>query len=142
MGVPSRLQKGLSRWSVRVLLVVVGIALAAGLVIARMPRAVAAEGTLDQCLGGWPVVVFEGEDWKAALPDDARPYAQRQIPVAEWPSGMSFDESAGALLDGRGEPVFRKGDRVRVAGAIVETHGDPAPCFYTLGVKIDTITGR
>lgn len=39
-----------------------------------------------------------------------------------------------------GDHVFRNGDRLRIAGTIVETQGDPAPCFYTLGVKSDTIT--
>ena len=114
--------------------------LAVTLVVSRLPRPVAAAGTLDQCLWGWPVIVFEGEDWKAALPDDIRPYAQRQVPVAEWPSGMRFDETAGALLDADGAAVFQKGDRIRVAGTIVRTGGDPAPCFYTIGVRIDSIT--
>jgi hypothetical protein len=139
--VPGRVRQGLSRRSVVTLLVIVAIAIAAtGLILVRLPRPVDAVGTLDECPGGWPVVVFEGEDWKAALPDNIRPYAQRQIPVADWPSGMRFDRSAGALLDRHGDLVFRKGDRVRVAGTIVETQGDPAPCFYTIGVKIDTIT--
>ncbi len=121
-------------------LLVAAVVIAVALVVARLPRPVVATGTLDQCLGGWPVVVFEGEDWKAALPDDIRPYAQRQIPVADWPSGMRFDEAAGTLLDGQGAAVFRNGDRVRVAGTIVRTQGDPAPCFYTLGVRIESLT--
>jgi len=31
---------------------------------------------------------------------------------------------------------------VRVAGTIVRTEGDPARSFYTIGVKIDSITAR
>lgn len=135
----SRVRDGLSRRSLQVLLVVTGVALAAALLIARLPHPVAAVGTLDQCLWGWPVVVFEGEDWRDSLPGAFRANAQRQIPVVEWPSGMRFDEVAGSLLDGQGDAVFRKGDRVRVKGTFVETDGDPSPCYYTLGVKVETI---
>ena len=122
------------------ILLVAAVVLAVALVLAGLPRPVAATGMLDQCLGGWPVVVFDGEDWKAALPDEIGPYAQRQMPVADWPAGMRFDEAAGALLDAHGAAVFHKGDRVRVAGSIVRTQGDPAPCFYTLGVRVESIT--
>jgi hypothetical protein len=55
---------------------------------------------------------------------------------------MRYDETAGALLDAEGETVFRRGDRVRVNGTIVRTGGDPAPCFYTVGVKIETIAAQ
>ena len=135
----AHMRKGPSRRSVRIFLLVLAIGLAGAFVLARQPRPVAAVGTLDQCLGGWPVVVFEGEDWRTGVPDNLRQSAQRRIPVAAWPSGMRFDETEGALLDGRGETVFRKGARVRVAGRFVETPGDPAPCFYTLGIRIDAI---
>ena len=134
-----RLRAGVARHAVAALLVAAGVVLVAALVISNLPRPVAALGTIDQCLWGWPVIVFEGEDWKAAVPDNRGPYQQRQIPVAEWPKGMRYDEAAGLLLDQAGAVVFRKGDRVRVNGSIVRTSGDPAPCFYLLGVKIDTI---
>ena len=116
-----------------------GVLLAAALVASRLPRPVASLGTLDQCLWGWPVVVFEGEDWRDALPDNLRAYAQRQIPIAEWPKGMRFDEAAGALLDEHGDALFHKGDRVRVKGSVIEVHGDPSPCYYTLGVRVEEI---
>ena len=32
-----------------------------------------------------------------------------------------------------------KGDRVRVKGPLIEVHGDPSPCYYTLGMKIEEI---
>jgi len=108
--------------------------------LTRLPRPVATTGMLDQCLWGWPVIVFEGEDWKSALPDEIQPHPQRQMPVAEWPTGFRFDETAGAVLDSEGVPVFHKGDRVRVVGTIGRTEGDPAPCFYTVGVRIESIT--
>src|SRR5262245_46761699 len=140
-GAPNRLREGLSRPSVRAILVIVGISIVfAVFLLARMPRPVAAVGTLGQCLWGWPVINFEGEEWKAALPDGARPYGPHQMPVADWPSGMRYDETAGALLDERGEVVYRKGDRARIGGTIVGTGGGPAPCYYTLGVKVETIT--
>jgi hypothetical protein len=125
-----------------VVLVIAGVVLVAALVISNLPRPITALGTLDQCLWGWPVIVFEGEDWKAAVPDGLGASAPRQIPVATWPSGMRYDETAGALLDAEGETVFRRGDRVRVNGTIVRTGGDPAPCFYTVGVKIETIAAQ
>ena len=134
-----RARDGAARYAVAVLLVVAGVVLVAGIVISSMPRPVAAMGTIDQCLWGWPVINFEGEDWKVAVPDNRGPYVQRQIPVAEWPRGMRYDEPAGVLLDQRGSVVFRKGDRVRVNGSIVRTSGDPAPCFYLLGVRIEAI---
>jgi hypothetical protein len=138
----SRVAPDVSRRVARVVLVIAGVVLVAALVISNLPRPITALGTLDQCLWGWPVIVFEGEDWKAAVPDGLGASAPRQIPVATRPSGMRYDETAGALLDAEGETVFRRGDRVRVNGTIVRTGGDPAPCFYTLGVKIETIAAQ
>ena len=134
-----RLREGLSRRSVQAIMILAGVVLAAALVIPRLPRPITAVGTLDACKWGWPVVVFEGDDWRAGLPDDLRAVAPRQIPIAEWPSGLRFDETSGKLLDEKGDAVFRRGDRVRVSGTIVRTSGDPAPCFYTLGVKVESI---
>jgi hypothetical protein len=134
-----RVRHALSQRRVQAVLVVVGVVVAGALILPRLPRPVSGFGTLDQCLWGWPVVVFEGEDWKGALPDPIRPYAQRQMPIASWPTGMRFDETAGALLDAQGNAVFRKGDRVRIKGFVIEVHGDPSPCFYTLGVQVDEI---
>jgi hypothetical protein len=116
-----------------------GAAIAVAFVISRLPPPVAGVGTLDECLGGWPIVAFEGDEWKAALPEDASRYRGGLIPVAEWPSGMRFDEATDTLLDATGAAVFRQGDRVRVNGTIVETRGDPAPCYYLRGLKIDAI---
>ncbi|HLO36586.1 MAG TPA: hypothetical protein VK194_10905 [Candidatus Deferrimicrobium sp.] len=134
-----RLRVGLSQRRVQVILVLVGVLLVAAVILPRLPRPIAEVGTLDECLWGWPVVVLEGEDWKGALPDSLRAYARHQMPIAAWPSGMRYDEAAGTLLDARGDAVFHKGDRVRIKGSVVEVHGDPSPCFYTLGVNIDEI---
>jgi hypothetical protein len=113
--------------------------LAAALLVPRLPRPVAGVATLGQCYWGWPVVAFEGEDWKRALPDSLRANAPGSIPIAQWPTGSHFDEATGALLDAHGDVLFRKGDRVRIVGSIVEVHGDPSPCFYTLGVVVNEI---
>ena len=125
--------------SILVITVLAGVLLVAALVLPRLPRPLAAVGTLDQCYWGWPVLAFEGEDWKDSLPDERRASAPGSIPIASWPTGLRFDEDAGVLLDAGGEPVFRKGDRVRIEGSVIEVHGDPSPCFYTLGVKVDAI---
>lgn len=131
--------RGVSRRRVLpAILFVASLALVGALVVARAPRPIAAMGALDQCQGGWPVVVFDGEAWRAALPDDVH-NAPRQIPVAAWPSGMHFDEKAGVLLDAQGNTAFRKGDTVRVTGSIVRVGGDPAPCYLLLGVRVETI---
>jgi hypothetical protein len=52
---------------------------------------------------------------------------------------MRFDETAGTLLDADGRIAFHRGDRIRIAGSVVEVHGDPSPCFYTLGVNVDEV---
>ena len=122
------------------LLALAGIVLIASAVFARLPRPIAGVGTLDLCvLTQWPVVVFEGEDWRGAFPDDLRQSAPRQVPIVEWPGGMRFDQKVGALLDADGTEVFRTGDRVKVEGSLIQTGGDPAPCDYTLGMKVTEI---
>jgi hypothetical protein len=139
----ARLSECISQFRVQALAVLLGVLLATAVIVPRLPRPVEGVAALDQCLWGWPVVAFEGEDWRAALPisiaEGYRAYAQRQTPVVEWPTGMRFDETAGVLLDAQGQAVFRNGDRVRVAGTMVETSGDPAPCYYRVGIKIDEI---
>ena len=134
-----RLRHGSSRRRGLAILLLVGVLLAVALILPRLPRPVSGVGTLDACLTGAPVVLFEGEDWKGALPDDLRAYPPRQLPIAAWPSGMRFDEAAGALLDSHGGALFHKGDRVRIKGSVIEVHGDPSPCYYTLGVKVEEI---
>jgi hypothetical protein len=129
----------MSKRRAQAIVVVVGVLLLGALILPRLPRPVAGVAMLGQCLGGWPVVQFEGEDWKDALPGDLRAYAPNSIPIAAWPSGLRFDEASGVLLDASGEPLFRKGDRVRIKGSVVEVHGDPSPCYYTLGVRVEEI---
>jgi hypothetical protein len=129
----------LSRRPVQLLLVLLGVLLASALILPRLPHPVAGAATIDQCHGGWPVLVFEGEGWRNALPGDVRASAPRQIPVARWPSGLRFDEAEGVVIDARGDMAFRDGDRVTIRGSVIEVHGDPSPCFYTLGVEVDEI---
>lgn len=131
----SRLREALSRRRILWFLVLGGVLLAAALIVPRLPRSVAGVATLGQCYWGWPVVAFEGEDWKGALPDNLRANAPGSIPIAQWPNGSHFDEARGALLDARGSVLFRNGDRVRIVGSIVEVHGDPSPCFYRTGAS-------
>ena len=136
----SEVPAGWSGRRVQVLVAAAAVLLIVAVLLLRLPRTVTATGTIDQCLGGWAVVRFDGEAWKAALPDDLRAYVPGYIPVAEWPSGLSFDEAAGTLVRVNGDEVLRTGDRVRIRGSIVDVHGDPSPCYYTLGVRIEEIS--
>ena len=138
--VRDRMRRAWSQGRFQALIALVLVSLAVAVILPRLPSSIAAVGTLDECFWGWPVVAFEGEDWKGALPADLLAIAPRQIPIAEWPSGMRFDEAASALLDGRGDAIFRKGDRVKITGSVIHVHGDPSPCFYTLGVKVEAIS--
>jgi hypothetical protein len=135
------LRERLTQRSVLAGLVLTGLLLVAALVLPRLPHPVAGMGTLDQCLGGWPVLRFEGEDWKDALPGELRAHPPPYVPIAEWPSGMQFDERGGVLIDADGDTVFRKADRVRINGSVIEVHGDPSPCYYTVGLKVEEIAG-
>ena len=124
---------------VRILVILVAMSFAFALILLRVPRTVEAFGTIERCFGGWAVVSLEGEDWRAGLPDDLRPYGERQFPVASWPAGMRFDEAAGTLVGADGEPLFRTGERLRLKGSVIEVHGDPSPCYYTVGIRIEDI---
>jgi hypothetical protein len=80
---------------------------------------------LGTCYWGDPVVVFDG----------------RELPVAGWPDGMSYDGKRDALVDPAGVVLFRKGDVVTIEGHPVEVHGDPSPCFVTRGIRIESLVG-
>ena len=123
----------------QVVLGLVAVAFALALVLVRTPVTVSGYGTIEQCSMGWAVIELEGEEWRASVPEDLPPYGDRQFPVISWPAGMHFDEAAGVLLDADGEPVFRAGERLRVKGSVVEVHGDPSPCFYTVNIRVKEI---
>ena len=124
---------------VQVVLALVAVMFALALILVRVPVTVTGCGKIEQCSMGWAVIELEGEEWRAALPDDLKPYGDRQFPVISWPAGMHFDEAQHVLLDADGEPIFRTGERVRVKGSIVEIHGDPSPCFYTTNIRVEEI---
>jgi hypothetical protein len=131
-----------SVWKPRHLQIALGlvaVAVALALMLLRVPITVSGYGTIEQCSKGWAVIELEGEDWRAALPDDLQPYGDRQFPVISWPAGMHFDEAAHLLLDADGDPLFRTGERVRVRGTVVEIHGDPSPCYYTVNIRVAEI---
>lgn len=133
------LRERVSPRGVQVLLALVAVMFAVALVLVRVPVTVAGYGTIEQCFMGWAVIELEGEEWRAALPEELKPYGDRQFPVISWPAGMHFDEEAHVLLDADGEPLFRTGERVRVKGSVVEIHGDPSPCFYTTNIRVEEI---
>lgn len=123
----------------RVALLIGALAMALLLVVDRVPRSIEASGTLDQCSWGWPVVQFDDDDWRGALPVIVRKHPPAYLPVAVWPDGMSYDEAAGELRDRAGAVLFRRGDRVSITGAVIEVHGDPSPCFYIYNLRVDSI---
>ena len=124
---------------VQVVLGLVAVMFAVALIAVRVPVTVSGYGKIEQCSKGWAVIELEGEDWRAALPEDLKPYGDRQFPVISWPAGMHFDEARRVLLDADGEPIFHTGERVRVKGSVVEIHGDPSPCFYTTNMRVEEI---
>ncbi len=136
--VVTRYRQWLASKPVRVGLLVSVLAVALLIYIDRAPKSIEANGTLDQCYWGWPVVYLEG-DWQGSLPADIRKNPPAYLPVAVWPTGMSYDEEAGELRDSSGTVRFRRGDRVRINGAVIEVHGDPSPCYYIWNLRIDTI---
>jgi hypothetical protein len=107
---------------------IVGAVLVA-LVLTRLPKQVDGTGTLDGCAldRGWPVVLLDA---------GSEPY----LPVSTWPAGMTYDLAERVLVDASGRTVVSRGDRILVKGSIVEVHGDPSPCYFTRGIRIDTIT--
>ena len=112
---------------VQAVLVLAVIAIVAVLIVLRLPRRFEATGTLDECHFGSPVVVFDGGD------------PGGEWAVESWPGGLRYDGQAHVLLGANGEALFRRGDRVRVKGSIVEVHGDIAPCFQGVGVQVEAI---
>jgi hypothetical protein len=134
----ARVREAFSQRRIWTLLALVALLVVMALIVRWSPRPVAGIAALGQCSYDWPVLAFEGESWKRALPDALGSYSG-EIPIAQWPSGMSYDVAAGALLDSSGEVLFRDGDEVRVVGSLVEVHGDPSPCYFTLGVRVEEI---
>ncbi|HUP55736.1 MAG TPA: hypothetical protein VM408_09540 [Methylomirabilota bacterium] len=122
------------------MLLAVAVAAAVAFILPRLPQPVGGVGTLDECaLMPAPVVVLDGDSWRQALPESARAGAPGMLPVAAWPDGLRYDDATDTVRDANGTVRFRRGDRVRIAGAIVEVHGDPSPCYYTRHVRIDSI---
>ncbi len=112
---------------VRVIVVIGGILLAVALIVPRIPHQFEATGTLDECHWGWPIVVFDGPDPKG------------QWTVEEWPTALRYDDKGHVLLDADGQVLFRKGDRVKVRGAVVEAPRDIPPCFEGTGVQVNAV---
>ncbi len=132
------IRAALARVPLRFVLVVVALAAAVVFILPRLPRPVAGVGTLDECaLMSAPIVVLDGDAWRQALPDGGVG-APNMLPVAAWPDGLRYD-ATDTLRDPDGAVRFRRGDRVRITGAIVEVHGDPSACYYTRHVRIDSI---
>ena len=133
---------GLSRRSLPGVVLLVVLAVAAVIVISRLPRPINATGTLGVCSYGSPVVTFEKGVWEAAAPDDKRNYPYYEIPVLEWPAGTHYDNDADVLLDAQGNVAYRSGGLVHVTGTVVDMRaGDIPPCFSGFGVRLETIAG-
>jgi hypothetical protein len=94
----------------------------------KIPPRVDGTGSLHGCAidRGWPVV-------------DLDTGAERYLPVADWPPGLSYDLSLSSVVDTSGRVILKSGDRVVVKGSIVDVHGDPSPCYFTRGIEIESI---
>ena len=134
------IRAALARVPLRSAVVVLAFVAAVVFILPRLPRPVAGVGTLDECvLMAAPIVVLDGDAWREALPESARAGAPGMLPVAAWPNGLRYDDATDTVRDPDGAIRFRRGDRVRITGAIVEVHGDPSPCYYTRHIRIDSI---
>jgi hypothetical protein len=127
-GSVGRLRGLLRMRRVQVMLVIAGVVLAAGVFLPRLPRLFEATGTLDECYWGWPIVVFDGPD------------PEGLYPVEAWPPGLRYDSQAHVLVDADGHVLLRKGDRVRVRGAVIEAPRDIPPCFEGTGIRVDQVS--
>ena len=98
-------------------------------VISRLPPRVDGAATIGVCPidRNWPVIQLDAG-------------AERYLPVAAWPTGVRFELSTGQVVDASGHVAMRAGDRVVVTGSVVDVHGDPSPCYFTRGIKLDRIT--
>ena len=107
------------------LLVIVALTVFA---ISRLPPRVDGAGTIRVCPidRNWPVIQLDAG-------------AERYLPVAAWPSGLSFALATGQVVDASGRVAARAGDRVVVTGSIIDVHGDPSPCYFTRGIEIDSM---
>jgi hypothetical protein len=124
--------------AVAVVVVACVAVLVGAVVLPRARPSMQGLGTLDQCYGGWPVVSLEG-DWTAALPHELKERPPTYLPVAEWPTGLHFDEASGELRDASGSTRFRWGDLVSIKASVVEVHGDPSPCYSIYNLKVERI---
>jgi hypothetical protein len=97
-----------------------------------------ATGTLSTCFTGEPVFTLDG-DWQSALPADARTSSPGYVPLAIILSGWLYDQTSGELRAPNGQVKARNGDRVRIEATVVAVHGDPSPCYYTLGLKLGDV---
>jgi hypothetical protein len=102
------------------------------LALATRPSPVDGTGNLRECLDGTPFVFF---DDGSTFYDASRRY----LPVAIWPDGLAYDSDRDAVFDASGVVVVGLEERVAVTGIVVDTPGDPSPCYSTIGVKIDSL---
>jgi hypothetical protein len=121
----------MKRWKGAVPALVGGILLV-GLALALRPLAVDGTGNLAECQDGTPFVSFD---------DGSRFFseARRYLTVAIWPQGLSYDPDRDAVFDASGVEVVRLNERLAVKGIVVDTPGDPGPCWNTVGLRIDSL---
>ena len=112
--------------------VLLGGILLVALVLALRPLAVDGSGDLRECLDGTPFVFF---DDGSSFYNESRSY----LTIATWPNGFAYDPDRDAVFDASGGEVLRLGGRLAVKGIVIDTPGDPAPCYNTVGLKIESL---
>jgi len=95
------------------------------------PVSVDGEGRLGACQDGTPFILF---DDGTSFYDGKRTY----LTLVGWPEGMRYDNVRRGLYED-GTRIVGLEERLSVKGTIIDTPGDPGPCWNTIGLRVDSL---